>query len=702
MPRHFEHLEDCLDTAIGALGKTLVLGIPLGIGKPNALVNALYQRAKADSTLTLRILTALSLARPKAASGLEEAFLGPFVERVFGNYPDLQYDSDLKAGLLPPNVTVNEFFLKSGDYLHNDYAQQQYMSSNYTHVPRDLVIQGVNLVAQAVAVREKNGKTEYSLSCNPEITLDLLPLLKQAGRPVYRILVVNRELPFMENDAIVDLDEVDAIVTAPSGTHTIFSAPNMKVSLTDYAIGLYASSLVKDGGTLQIGIGSLGDAIAHALILRQQQPEQYRAMLHVQGVENADTLGPFQEGLFGCSEMFVNGFLQLIKAGIIRREVFGDATLQTLLNRGDISHKVTRDTVQALWQADRIRSPLRETDIRFLQHYGILRADVALQENGSLLIGGKTCRNDLADAATQAALEQAGLGTELQGGQFMHGGFFLGPRDFYATLRQLDDHTRARINMTAIGFINQLYGQETLTRVQRRDARFINTCMMMTLMGAAISDGLEDGRLISGVGGQYNFVSMAHALPDARSIMLLRSTRQSGGETVSNILWNYGHTTIPRHLRDIVITEYGIADLRGQPDNEVIKRLLAITDSRFQPLLMVQAKDAGKLEPGYELPEDRLNNLPDTLRARLGNSEHRPLLPDFPFGTDFTEEELQIVKILQRMKDSSENPLQMLKALLASMNEDKKVPDAWLERLHLDNPDNWKQRLLRQLFIGNV
>ena len=50
----------------------------------------------------------------------------------------------------------------------------------------------------------------------------------------------------------------------------------------------------------------------------------------------------------------------------------------------------------------------------------------------------------------------------------------------------------------------------------------------------------------------------------------------------SNLFWNYGHCTIPRHLRDIVVTEYGIADLRGQTDSEVIARLLAVSDSRFQ------------------------------------------------------------------------------------------------------------------------
>jgi acyl-CoA hydrolase len=110
-----------------------------------------------------------------------------------------------------------------------------------------------------------------------------------------------------------------------------------------------------------------------------------------------------------------------------------------------------------------------------------------------------------------------------------------------------------------------------------------------------VADQLEDGRVLSGVGGQYNFVAQGHALEGARSILLLRSWREAGGEVSSNLFWTYGHCTIPRHLRDIVVTEYGIADLRGQTDSEVIARLLAVSDSRFQPGLIEQAKDAGKL-----------------------------------------------------------------------------------------------------------
>jgi acyl-CoA hydrolase len=66
----------------------------------------------------------------------------------------------------------------------------------------------------------------------------------------------------------------------------LFSAPKMSVSATDYAIGLHASTLIKDGGTLQIGIGSLGDALCYGLQLRQQQNDQYQAVLKKSEIVN--------------------------------------------------------------------------------------------------------------------------------------------------------------------------------------------------------------------------------------------------------------------------------------------------------------------------------------------------------------------------------------------------------------------------------
>lgn len=56
---------------------------------------------------------------------------------------------------------------------------------------------------------------------------------------------------------------------------------------------------------------------------------------------------------------------------------------------------------------------------------------------------------------------------------------------------------------------------------------------------------------------------MAPELEGARAVTALNSTHESNGRTTSNIVWSYGHTTSPRHLRDLVVTEYGVADLRG-------------------------------------------------------------------------------------------------------------------------------------------
>jgi acyl-CoA hydrolase len=700
MTRLFTRIDDCLDDVITKMGPRIALGIPLGIGKPNPLVNALYARAKAHPGLKLRILTALSLEKPKAGSDMEARFLDPFVERVFGNYPDLDYVRDRQKGQLPHNVDVVEFFLKSGDYLHNDYAQQNYLNSNYTHAARDMLIQGVNVLAQAVAVRERGGLTEYSLSCNPDVTLDALDLIRAKGEKVYTILVVNRELPFMEGGAVVDASMADAIVDDPCCTHTLFSAPNMKVTQSDYAIGMYVSTLVKDGGTLQIGIGSLGDAIAHALILRDRHNAAYVDAARRLGAPESD-VAPFREGLYGCSEMFVNGFMALIDAGILRRQVFAHEGLQSLLNSGKLALDVDGSTLPTLLEAGLIQETLTPGDVEFLKKFGIFKDDVILHGQ-HLRIEGHETGVHLGDPDTMTAINQHCLGARLKGGVFMHGGFFLGPRDFYAKLHALTPELRAGIDMTRISYINQLYGHEKLAALQRRNTSFVNTCMMMTLLGAAVSDGLDSGKLVSGIGGQYNFVAQGHALPDARSILMLRATRQANGETASNIVWNYAHNTIPRHLRDIVVTEYGIADLRGQTDSEIIKRLLAITDSRFQPELLAQARAAGKIEPGYELPEAQLHNLPDVLPQRLKPLIDAGLLPDFPFGSDFTPEELDIIRILQRMKGSAEHPVQLVKALVTSMTGEKEVPTAWLERLQLDHPETLKEKLLRQLFIGNV
>jgi hypothetical protein len=413
-------------------------------------------------------------------------------------------------------------------------------------------------------------------------------------------------------------------------------------------------------------------------------------------------LGRFDKGLYGCSEMFVNGFLKLIEAGIIRREVFKDSVLQQLLNQGAIADEtVTPQTLRALIDARRVRLPIDSEDLTFLQRFGVLRAAVTL-EGQQLAMGDQRCSADLSDEESFACVCQHMLGSRLLGGIFMTGGFFLGPRDFYERLRTMPPQELAKIDMTRIDFINQLYGQEDLKRAQRRDARFMNTTMIVTLLGAAASDALESGQVVSGVGGQYNFVAMAHALPDARLIMMLRATHDNKSGLNSSIVWNYGHVTIPRHLRDIVITEYGVAELRGQPDGEVVKRLIAVADSRFQDELVKQAKAHGKLDSHYEVPERYRHNLPHMLAEKLHPWAEAGLLPDYPFGTDLTDEELHIVNALKKLKHASEHPVELLSLAFKSFWKGKDMPSAFQQRLGLSDAHSFKDTVIRRLLAGNL
>ncbi|MEZ5501953.1 MAG: acetyl-CoA hydrolase/transferase C-terminal domain-containing protein [Halioglobus sp.] len=248
---------------------------------------------------------------------------------------------------------------------------------------------------------------------------------------------------------------------------------------------------------------------------------------------------------------------------------------------------------------------------------------------------------------------------------------------------------------------NQLLLDYPLYCAQRRKARFINTGMLVALNGSVASDALEDGTVISGVGGQYNFVAMAQDLPGARSVLCIRSTRGQGKQLQSNIVPFYGYTTIPKHLRDVVVTEYGVTDLRGQCDSEIIKRLVNIADSRFQDELLAFAKTHGKVEQEYVIPVSARDNTPQRLQQVLAPCRRNGLLPDYPFGTELTEQELELAASLRKIKALSEEPAQFVttafKALLHKA--DPRAAKPFLERIQLEHPETTHDFLVQQLLL---
>jgi acyl-CoA hydrolase len=711
MPEIFDDVGHCVDAVLRRVGPRVVLAAPLGIGNPNPLVNEFYRRAQRDPGIDLTILTGLSLLKPAAGSALEARLVEPLTERVFGSYVEPDYARALLHDALPANVRVIEFFLTLGQFLASNQAQRRYLCSNYTHVVRDTLARGVNVIAQLVARRTHDGQTLLSLGSNADVTPDLLPLIeseRRAGRDIVLIGETHAQMPFMTGHAQLDARHFDFLVDDPRYDYDLFSPPNPPLSIAHHAIGMHVSSLVRDGGTLQVGIGELAEASIYALLLRHQQNASWRAALGALDphglaaplIANEGGTEPFVKGLYAATEMFVAQLLELYQAGVLRRPVYDCLPLERLLAAGTIGERFDERILELLLR-EGMGPHLSEAQFAQLQHHGVFRSDVEFDAGRIRARGGDWIEADLGNPASRARLAEC-LGRELRNGQVLHAGFFVGPRGFYAALRDLPESTRGRFGMRSVGTINQLYGaDQELRTLQRREARFVNSTMMVTLLGAAVSDALESGRVVSGVGGQYNFVAMAHALPGARSILCLRATRTQHGRTTSNVLWSYGHETIPRHLRDIVITEYGVAELRGRTDEEIIMALLNVADSRFQEALLAQAVRAGKIRADYRIPESCRDNTPQRLARGLAEYRRQGFFSEYPFGTDLTAEEIALVDALRYLGARTGTLRAKATTIARALFQGRPQPAhaAALKRMALDRPRSLSERLEQRLVV---
>ncbi len=608
--------EEAATTIVERVGSEVVLGLPIGIGKATHVADALFDLAAQDASISLTIFTGLTLEPPQGQSELERRFLEPLVERLYPHWPVPRYAKAIRSGSLPANVRVQEFYLRPGGYLGNRYVQQHYSSINYSEVAGELTRLGVNVLAQLVAV-SKDWPGCYSLGSNPEVTLDLMPYFderRKAGLPALLVGQVNHHMPFMPGDADLNVTDVDIVLDDSRYDYPLFTLPNRAVSDGDYATAMHVASLVRDGGTLQLGIGSLSDAVAHCLKLRHSSPQLFAEVLEQLPGGTATErrrdlpieLTPFREGLYASTELLSDALFSLFDAGLIKRP---------------------------------------------------------------------------ADDATATV---------------MHAGFFIGSTALYDGLRALPEARRRLIDMTRISKVNTLFGEETEKRAQRRDARFINETMMVTLLGAAVSDALEDGRVVSGVGGQFDFVSMAQSLDGAMSILMCRARRESGGKVSSNIRWKYGHNTVPRHHRDVFVTEYGIAATRGCSDRDTIDRLLHVAGAEFHDDLIAAPQRSGKVERNYRMASDAGRNCPDIISSIF--NQHRAHFPRYPLGTELTDDEQALAQALEWLQANTATTGKRLGTMLHALLSGRQSGfDTALARMGLEKPAQFKQRLMQRL-----
>ena len=83
MPKLFSDPEAMAEDIIRDVGTNLVVGLPLGLGKANHIINALYARAAADRAINLTLFAALTLEKPKPASLLERRFIRELLGKCF-------------------------------------------------------------------------------------------------------------------------------------------------------------------------------------------------------------------------------------------------------------------------------------------------------------------------------------------------------------------------------------------------------------------------------------------------------------------------------------------------------------------------------------------------------------------------------------------------------------------------------------------
>jgi 4-hydroxybutyrate CoA-transferase len=260
------------------------------------------------------------------------------------------------------------------------------------------------------------------------------------------IAQVNPQMPRVHGDGFIHVSDIDCMVDVDT---PLWELPRGELSDEERAIGRHAAGLIEDGATLQMGIGTVPDAVLEALV-------HHRNL----GVH---------------TEMWSDGLLPLIESGAV-----------------DNSRKSVHP--------------------------------------------GKTVS-----------------------------GFVMGTKKLYDFI----DDNPAVVNLD-IAYVNRV---SVIKRNPKVTA--INSAVEVDLTGQVCADSIGH-RVISGVGGQMDFIRGAGLSQGGRAIIALTSRARKGqSRIVSTLRPGAGVVTTRAHVR-YVITEYGVADLYAKTLNERAEALIAI------------------------------------------------------------------------------------------------------------------------------
>ena len=108
---------------------------------------------------------------------------------------------------------------------------------------------------------------------------------------------------------------------------------------------------------------------------------------------------------------------------------------------------------------------------------------------------------------------------------------------------------------------------------------------------------------------------------------------------------------------------------------------------------MRRAKEAGKIERGFELPRASRDNTPERITRALRPARDEGLLPLYPFGTDFTATEQRLMPALALLRQA--RPAEFVRLLargLRAGSPSAEVKDCLL-RMGLHRPSRWTDRV---------
>ncbi len=261
-------------------------------------------------------------------------------------------------------------------------------------------------------------------------------------------------------------------------------------------------------------------------------------------------------------------------------------------------HRIHVDDIDALVETDReplnlADAPATDAELTIARHaLTFIRSGCTLQTG----IGGIPSQiatfladSDLGDFGVHSEMFTTGLmrlhkagkvtnnkGSEFDG--FSPTTFAAGIPELYSWLHENDD-----VRFLPVKIVNS---PEIISR--NRDMVTINGALAVDLSGQVMADSIN-GVQFSGVGGHEDFVAGPGLNLSGRSLICLPSTSTVNGVLTSRILPQFPAGSVvstPRHQIDVVITEFGVAELEGRTIRERARALARIGHPDFRDELL--------------------------------------------------------------------------------------------------------------------